>query len=86
MSHIHYKLITNQNYEKITFDGVSLSVIELKRLIFEKKFRKSLTPTASTSGASSSALSSGVVSTAHLRRMFDVDLEITNVDTNEGRN
>lgn len=59
MSCIHYKLVTNLNYEKLTFDGVNLSVSELKRLIIEKKFKRS--------------------NNKHL----DVDLEVTNSDTNE---
>ncbi|CAF0738685.1 unnamed protein product [Brachionus calyciflorus] len=65
MSFIHYKLITNQNYEKIAFDGVSLSVGEIKKLVMEKKFRKHITATSSNS------------------RKSDVDLEVTNADTNE---
>lgn len=73
MSFIHYKLITNQNYEKIAFDGVSLSVGELKKLILEKKFRKY------TSSSSSSSSSAPTIS-----RKSDIDLEVTNVDTNEG--
>lgn len=92
MSYIHYKLITNQNYEKITFDGVSLNVIELKKLILEKKFRKSSGAASSSSsgsgsggGGGSSSSAGPVLSNAQLRRMFDVDLEITNVDTNEGK-
>jgi E3 ubiquitin-protein ligase RBBP6 len=40
MSCIHYKLITNLNYEKLTFDGVNLSVYELKKQILEKKFKR----------------------------------------------
>lgn len=32
----------------------------------------------------SNSLAGAVVSAAQLRKMFDVDLEITNVDTNEG--
>jgi hypothetical protein len=36
MSHIHFKSIYNKNYEKITFDGVSLPLKELKKLIIEK--------------------------------------------------
>ena len=83
MSYIHYKLITNQNYEKITFDGVSLNVNELKKLILEKKFRKSMNSSAA-AAHNSNSLAGAVVSAAQLRKMFDVDLEITNVDTNEG--
>ena len=41
MSHIHFKLISYTNYDKITFDGVSLTLMQLKKLIFEKaKFSK----------------------------------------------
>lgn len=40
MSCIHYKLITNLNYEKLTFDGVNISVYELKKQILEKKFKR----------------------------------------------
>ena len=77
MSFIHYKLITNQNYEKIAFDGVSLSVSELKKLVLEKKFRKH-------SGPSSTTASTGSSNGSFNKRLIDVDLEVTNVDTNEG--
>lgn len=72
MSFIHYKLITNQNYEKIDFDGVSLSVGEIKKMVMEKKFRKHAPSAASSNTGNSSS------------RKSDVDLEVTNVDTNEG--
>lgn len=75
MSFIHYKLITNQNYEKVTFDGVSLSVSDLKKLVLDKKFRKQ--------GGSGSQGSSSTGGPSN-RKLFDVDLEVTNVDTNEG--
>ncbi|RNA26876.1 Retinoblastoma binding 6, partial [Brachionus plicatilis] len=71
MSFIHYKLITNQNYEKIAFDGVSLSVGEIKKMVMEKKFRKHAPSAASSNTGNSSS------------RKSDVDLEVTNVDTNE---
>ncbi len=60
MSCIHYKLITNLNYEKLIFDGVYISVADLKKEIVEKKFKR-----------------------LHFKSM-DIDLEITNADTNEG--
>ncbi len=78
MSFIHYKLITNQSYEKVTFDGVSLSVGELKKIIIEKKFRK-----GGGSSSAASSLSNGAMMQPH-RKMNDVDLEVTNVDSNEG--
>jgi hypothetical protein len=71
MSFIHYKLITNQNYEKVTFDGVSLSVSDLKKIVLEKKFRKTAGPATATH--------------PNNKKGFDVDLEVTNVDTNEGK-
>jgi protein MPE1 len=41
MSYIHYKLVSKTNYDKITFDGVSLTLGQLKKLIFERaKFTK----------------------------------------------
>ena len=41
MSYIHYKSAFNVNFDKITFDGVSLPLIKLKKLISEKsKFAK----------------------------------------------
>ena len=58
MSYIHFKTIYNRNYDKITFDGVSLSLIQLKKLILDKQ---------------------------KLARQVDFDLEITNADTNEGK-
>jgi hypothetical protein len=76
MSFIHYKLITNKTFEKITFDGVSLSVFDLKKIILEKKFRKQIAaPTPN-----------GIMSTGSMpnKKNSDVDLEITNADTNEG--
>ena len=43
MSYIHFKFVYNKNYDKITFDGVSLPVVQLKKLIFEKsKFVKQI--------------------------------------------
>lgn len=43
MSYIHFKSVFNKNYDNITFDGPSLSVIELKKLIVAKtKFTKQL--------------------------------------------
>lgn len=74
MSFIHYKLITNKNFEKITFDGVSLSVFDLKKIILEKKFRKQV---AAPTGKN------GVNTTMPNKKNSDVDLEITNADTNE---
>jgi hypothetical protein len=75
MSFIHYKLITNKNFEKVTFDGVSLSVFELKKIVFEKKFRKPYPVALAHNGGG--ALGS--------KKPQDVDLEVTNVDTNEGK-
>jgi protein MPE1 len=41
MSYIHFKSVYNINYDKVTFDGVSLTLPELKKLIIEKsKFNK----------------------------------------------
>ncbi len=60
MSFIHFKSAYSINYDKITFDGVSLPVGELKKLIAEK-----------------AKLS---------RQQLDFDLEITNADTNQGKN
>jgi len=41
MSYIHFKSVYNINYDKVTFDGVSLTLAELKKLIIEKnKFNK----------------------------------------------
>ena len=43
MSYIHFKSVYNVNYDKITFDGVSLTLSQLKKLISEKsKFVKQL--------------------------------------------
>lgn len=36
MSYIHFKSAFNVNYDKVTFDGVSLTLGELKKLISEK--------------------------------------------------
>ena len=78
MSFIHYKLITNKDFEKVTFDGVSLSVFELKRIILEKKFRKNVT--VPNPGRGNNSMPVNVTS----KKLSDIDLEITNVDTNEG--
>lgn len=41
MSYIHFKTAYNLNYDKIAFDGSSISVGQLKKLITEKaKFVK----------------------------------------------
>jgi hypothetical protein len=40
MSYIHFKTIYNNNYDKITFDGVSLALSQLKKSIFEKNIFK----------------------------------------------
>lgn len=37
MSYIHFKTIYSRNYDKITFDGVSLSLFQLKKLILDKQ-------------------------------------------------
>ena len=43
MSYIHYKFVYNKSYDKITFDGVSLQLSQLKKNIFEKiKFAKQI--------------------------------------------
>lgn len=43
MSYIHFKSVYNKNYDKVTFDTVSLSIGQLKKLIIEKsKFTKQL--------------------------------------------
>ncbi len=52
--------MTNLNYEKLTFDGVHISVVDLKKEIIEKKFKR-----------------------FHYKNL-DIDLEVTNADTNEG--
>ena len=80
MSFIHYKLITNKDFEKVTFDGVSLTVFELKKIILEKKFRKNITPPANSSIPSRGNAPVNVTT----KKLSDIDLEITNVDTNEG--
>jgi hypothetical protein len=36
MSHIHFKVIASKDFEKISFDGVNLSLKVLKSLIIEK--------------------------------------------------
>jgi hypothetical protein len=36
MSYIHFKSVVNTNFDKITFDGVSLPLAQLKKLIAEK--------------------------------------------------
>ena len=36
MSYIHFKTVYNPQYDKIAFDGVSLSVAQLKKLVIEK--------------------------------------------------
>ncbi len=79
MSFIHYKLITNKNFEKVTFDGVSLSVYDLKKIVLEKKFRKQIAPPQLVNGIH--IASTGSVPN---KKSSDVDLEITNADTNEG--
>lgn len=40
MSYIHFKTVYNNNYDKITFDGVSLTLSQLKKSIFEKNIFK----------------------------------------------
>ena len=43
MSYIHFKSVYNTNYDKVTFDGVNLNLVQLKKLIFEKaKYTKQL--------------------------------------------
>ena len=74
MSFIHYKLITNKNYEKVTFDGVSLSVGELKKLVLEKKFRKHSGPPGSAANNNN---------TQPNKKSSEVDLEIRCVDTQQ---
>lgn len=60
MSYIHFKSAFDSNFDKVEFDGVSLPLAQLKRLICEKaKFVNN--------------------------KQVDFDLEITNVDTNEGK-
>jgi hypothetical protein len=65
-------LITNKNYEKVTFDGVSLSVYELKKLVLEKKFRKHVERPGSTTQPAQST-----------KKSSEVDLEVRCVDTLE---
>lgn len=36
MSYIHFKSVYNNNYDKVTFDGSSLTLGQLKKLIVEK--------------------------------------------------
>ena len=36
MSFIHFKFVSNKNFDKIVFDGVTLTLSQLKKLIFEK--------------------------------------------------
>lgn len=36
MSHIHFKTVYNINYDKVTFDGTSVSLAQLKKLIADK--------------------------------------------------
>lgn len=56
MSYIHYKTKMNPQYERIIFDGVSLTLPQLKKLLIEKlKFS----------------------------RKNDIDIQVSNVDTNE---
>ena len=58
MSCIQFKTVFSNNYDKITFDGDSLPLAQIKLLIIEKStFNKSI----------------------------GFDLELTNVDTNEGK-
>lgn len=40
MSYIHFKTVYNNNFDKVTFDGVSLTLAQLKKLIFEKNIFK----------------------------------------------
>ena len=36
MSYIHFKTVYNLNYDKVAFDGTSISLQELKKIIAEK--------------------------------------------------
>jgi hypothetical protein len=36
MSYVHFKSAFNVNFDKVTFDGVSLTLGQLKKLISEK--------------------------------------------------
>ena len=36
MSYIHFKSVVNTNFDKIAFDGVSLPLAQLKKLIAER--------------------------------------------------
>jgi hypothetical protein len=36
MSYIHFKTVYNNNYDKLTFDGVNLTLSQVKKMIFEK--------------------------------------------------
>ena len=59
MSYIHFKFVYKTSFDKVTFDGVNLTLSQLKKLIVEK-------------------------SKLTQNKQLDYDLEITNVDTNEG--
>lgn len=61
MSYIHFKFVYKATYDKVTFDGVNLTLSQLKKLIVEK-------------------------SKLTQNKQLDYDLEITNADTNEGKN
>jgi hypothetical protein len=60
MSYIHFKFVYKTAFDKVTFDGVNLTLSQLKKLIVEK-------------------------SKLTQNKQLDYDLEITNVDTNEGK-
>ena len=36
MSYIHFKFVYKSTYDKVTFDGVNLTLSQLKKLIVEK--------------------------------------------------
>lgn len=36
MSYIHFKTVYNNNFDKLTFDGVNLPLSQVKKMIFEK--------------------------------------------------
>ena len=36
MSYIHFKTVYNNNFDKLTFDGVNLTLSQVKKMIFEK--------------------------------------------------
>lgn len=43
MSYIHFKSIVDTKYNQVTFDGVHLTLVQLKKLIFEKtKYNRQL--------------------------------------------